>query len=329
MKKVLITGGAGFIGYYLAKNFAEKDYEIHIVDNLQRGTKDKWFDELISKNNISFFNIDLLSNNNLDLLSEEYYFIFHLAAIVGVKNVINSPYEVLNKNYLLLKNTLDIAFRQKKLNRFIFASTSEVYAGTLKDFSMEFPTPETTPLSVGTRFTGRNTYMLSKIYGESICTHSGLPYTIMRPHNFYGPRMGFSHVIPELLRKSHQSVDGKILVNNPHHERSFCFIDDAVDIIINLIVNSASENETFNIGNENDEISMLNLAKKIVGIVDPNLKINLEDDYNDSPVRRCPNMKKAKEVISISNYISLDEGISRCNDWYFDNEISSRGITSK
>ena len=88
------------------------------------------------------------------------------------------------------------AARFEKL--FVFASTSEVYAGSLEHFGLPIPTPETAPLGLPDLGRPRTTYMLSKIYGEALCRHAGLPFTILRPHNLYGPRMGMAHVIPEL-----------------------------------------------------------------------------------------------------------------------------------
>ena len=102
----------------------------------------------------------------------------------------------------MLRNIITFGKRQENLERLIFTSTSEVYAGTLKYFSLKIPTPENTPLALTELSENRTSYMLSKIYGEALCLHSGLPVTIVRPHNFYGPRMGLSHVIPELFKES-------------------------------------------------------------------------------------------------------------------------------
>ena len=120
MKKILITGGAGFIGYYLALMFLKKQYKVHLIDNFDRGVNDKFFLNLLKNKNVKFFKIDLLNANKLLKLDRDYTYIFHLAAIVGVKNVLRRPYDVLNKNYLLLKNIIDCAKNQKKLERFIF-----------------------------------------------------------------------------------------------------------------------------------------------------------------------------------------------------------------
>ena len=328
MKKVLITGGAGFIGYFLAKKLLDFDYEIHLADNFSRGVNDNALIEIINSNQVKLINTNILDIQNLYDLDNDYHYIFHLAAIVGVKNVLKAPFDVLRNNNLLLNNMIDKAKQQKNLRRFIFASTSEVYAGTLKDFGIKFPTPEETPLSVGFKHDQRNTYMLSKIYGEYLCTHSGLPYTIIRPHNFYGPRMGLSHVIPEILKKAYESANGLIDVYNVDHKRAFCYITDAIDIIYDIIECEESLNEIFNIGNELDEVSMIDVASIIIKIVNNKLEVNSLIDNNNSPARRCPSMKKASKLINIRKLTSLEGGIANCNKWYYENVFKEKGISA-
>jgi nucleoside-diphosphate-sugar epimerase len=202
LKKVLITGGAGFIGYHLALHLSKKGYAVDIADNFARGIQDKFLLELISCENVNLLNIDLLDRTVFDGMSTDYNIIYHLAAIIGVKFVLKAPYDVLTKNMMLLQNVIDLCRKQTQLERLVFTSTSEIYAGTLKYFTLPIPTPETTPLAVTGLSENRTSYMLSKIYGEALCLHSGLPVTIIRPHNVYGPRMGLSHVVPELSMKA-------------------------------------------------------------------------------------------------------------------------------
>src|SRR5690606_19448171 len=106
-----------------------------------------------------------------------------------------------------------------------------------------------TPLAISPLEHPRTSYMLSKIYGEALVHQCGLPFTIIRPHNFYGPRMGLSHVVPELLSKIHAMADGdELVVASMDHSRTFCFIDDAIEFIVRLIDGPAGLGGTFNIG---------------------------------------------------------------------------------
>ena len=109
MDRVLITGGAGFIGLFLAKKLMPK-YRVDLIDNFYRGKKDYTFNSILKEKNVNFYKIDLLEDRKkFNKLSKNYKYIFHLAAIVGVKNVINNSNDVLIKNVILLKNTIEIA----------------------------------------------------------------------------------------------------------------------------------------------------------------------------------------------------------------------------
>ena len=146
--KVLITGGAGFIGYHLAKNLISKGYSVDLVDDFSRAVMDSSLKKLINEQGVSLININLLSEIDCKKIKNHYNYIYHLAAVIGVKHVLASPQIVLSNNFLLLNNAIAIAKRQKNLDRFVFASTSEVYAGTLAHFGLEFPTLESTVLTV-------------------------------------------------------------------------------------------------------------------------------------------------------------------------------------
>lgn len=319
MKKLLIIGGAGFIGYHLTKRL-KGQFKIDIMDNFSRGHRDQELIKLLKDKNIKLLNIDFLCNsNNLKKISKEYSYIFHLAAIVGVKNVLNEPYNVLIKNFLLLKNAIYVASKQKKLKRFVFTSSSEVYYGTLKNYGLKFPTKENTKLSTLDLSDKRGTYMLSKIYGEAMCSQSGLPFTIVRPHNFYGPRMGLSHVVPELFKKAHFSKNKTISIFSPSHKRSFCYIDDGINLILSLIYKQQSLGETFNIGSKEKDITINNLAKKILKTTKKKLKIKKEGNIYQSPARRLPDVSKALKLTSFKYKYNLDLGLRLTYDWYSKN----------
>ena len=314
--RVLITGGAGFIGLFLARKLMSK-YRVDLIDNFYRGKKDHTFNSILKEKNVNFYKIDLLEDNKkINKLSKNYKYIFHLAAIVGVKNVINNSNEVLAKNIILLKNTIEIAKKQKNLKRFIFLSTSEVYYGTLKNYGLKFPTKENTKLSILNLSNKRGTYMLSKIYGEAMCAHSNLPFTIIRPHNFYGPRMGLAHVVPELFKKAYFAKNNKIIVYSPKHKRNFCYIEDAINLILSLIFRKETLGKTYNVGSNNTDISIERLAKIIIKISQKKLKIKKEKDLFDSPIRRFPDVSKALKVTSFKYKYDLELGLKKTFDWY-------------
>jgi nucleoside-diphosphate-sugar epimerase len=330
-KKILITGGAGFIGFHLARHLKRSgNYRIDLADNFKRGVLDRELSEILDNDKVRLIERDLLSPEWQTGMDTDYDYIYHLAAIIGVTHVQNRPYEVLQNNTLMLLSLCDFARQQKSLSRLIFASTSEIYAGTLQHFSLPIPTPEETPLALTDLNQPRTSYMLSKIYGEALCHHSGLPFTIIRPHNFYGPRMGLSHVIPELLQRAHVSpVPGKLMVFSAEHKRTFCYIEDAVSMIKTLAESDTGKNGVFNIGSQAPEIAMVDLAGLVLKTVGKSLELVLGDTAPGSPVRRCPDMKKTMSATSYTPRYSLEEGISHTYAWYRDNIFEGQELSAK
>tara|TARA_B110001454_G_scaffold150498_1_gene139827 strand:- start:1199 stop:2188 length:990 start_codon:yes stop_codon:yes gene_type:complete len=319
MKRILITGGAGFIGFHLCKKFINEGYKVDLVDNLGRGMIDFDLKYLLKNKNVNFIKSDLL-NLNLKNWSTNYDKVFHLAAIIGVKHVNKNPYNVLTQNIHLLDSAIKIALKQKKLSKFIFFSTSEVYAGTLKYYGLKIPTPENTHLTVGDLYSDRTSYMLSKIYGELMCNISkNLPHINIRPHNFYGPRMGFSHVIPELMQKFHKYKKGSIKIISHNHKRAFCYISEAVDMVYQLSISNKTLQKTYNIGSNEKSITIFELAKKISKLMKKKIKFAKSVIEEGSPSNRQPDIKKIRKIIKPYTKFNLEDGLSETYNWYYKN----------
>ncbi len=320
--KVLILGGLGFIGFHLAQKIQGIGVFIDIVDYRDLKTQDLNDQCFFENPSHRYFQHDLSSLGASFKPDTDYDYIFHLAALLGVENVTQNPYEVMKQNAWMTISALEIGKIQKKLKKLIFTSTSEVYAGTLQHYSLDFPTSEETPLTLTPLENGRTSYMLSKIYGEALCRHAGIPYIILRPHNIYGPRMGNRHVIPQLLKKAfYLDNNGALEVYSPTHKRTFCYIDDAVNYIIKLMM-GPEKNIALNLGVEAPEISMKDLGEQIVQTTGKKISVQSMPDTQGSPPRRVP---KTTALIAITNYepqISLNEGLKRTFEWYRDNQFS-------
>ena len=328
--KIMITGGAGFIGLHLTNLLLEEGHEVHLIDNFERAVEDKDLTLALSHKNSKLIKLDLLNKDEYKYLDDNYDYIFHLAAIIGVQHVLNRPYEVLTKNVELLSNIIDLCKSQKNLKRLMFASTSEIYAGTLKYGNLEIPTPETSTLTLTDLEEARTSYLLSKIYGEAMCQHSNVPFTIFRPHNFYGPRMGMSHVIPEMLKKAYtNSTTEEIIAYSSEHTRTFCYIKDAINIIWELARTEDSLNQYYNIGNQSPEITIHNLAKEVVNTVGRNVPVIPGEDTPGSPTRRCPNISKVSSIVEYNFQYDLQKGIQETFEWYRNNVFDNNGVTAK
>ena len=156
----------------------------------------------------------------------------------------------------------------------------------------------------------RTVYVVSKLAAEIAYINSNLPYIIGRLHNVYGTRMGYKHVIPELIKKflsKNKSID----IFSPTHSRTFCYHTDAIQMIKHLTFNAKIKNDIYNIGNPKGEIKIKDLAKKISNIIKINKKINFIKDNHNSPKRRLPDMKKTKNYLKKVELKNLDFGINQ------------------
>jgi nucleoside-diphosphate-sugar epimerase len=328
-KKILITGGAGFIGFHLANELLSHGYRVDLVDSLGRGVRDSALNLLLTNHNVRLFELDLCDPSSFNFLPKDYSEVFHLAAIVGVKHVLSNPYDVLRSNCNMLANAIDFGRRQTNLSRFLFASTSEVYAGSVERTIGLIPTIESTPIVLPELKQPRTSYMLSKLYGEAMCLQSGLPVTIFRPHNVYGPRMGMAHVIPELMGKAYHSINNSALeVASIDHSRAFCFIDDAIQMMIKLMLVESACGEVVNLGNQREEIAIGHLAELVVNLVGRMNRIVPIEATAGSPNRRCPDMSYMEKLTGVTAQVSLEDGLKKTFTWYKNNVFDVCGLTS-
>ena len=321
MSKILVIGGAGFIGKNLIEFYSKnKKNKIDVIDNFSRGKNDKFIKKLSLHKNIRILKLDISKRHLIfKKINIDYDYIYQLAAILGVENVIKNPEKVLVKNFQIQNNSIELAKKQVKLKKFIFFSTSEVHIGSLKHLNVKFPTKENFPIALDDLNSPRTSYSLSKIYGEALLYFSKLNFLILRPYNIYGPRMGMAHVIPQILQKIH--TNRKIIdVFSANHSRSFCFIDDAIKQIINLSHNPKIKNTVKNIGNNSEEIKIKELVLILIKISNKEnkLKLNFLSDKNfNSPKRRVPyiNKKYYKNI----KFTSLFNGCTTTYKWYLKN----------
>lgn len=329
MSRALITGGAGFIGGHLTSRLLAEGWAVDMVDNLSRGVKDEMMAELEAHPKFSLRIADLRDPSSLEGIGTDYTHVVHFAALLGVQNVIDRPSDVLRFNVSMLETMLDVAATQTGLERFVFPSTSEVYVGTQQHFELPIPSPESTPLAVSDLSKPRTSYMLSKIYGEALCHHSGLPFTIIRPHNFYGPRMGLSHVIPQLSQRIRDAADGDdLVVYSMDHRRTFCHIDDAINYLMALLGTEQSVGGTFNIGSQEPEITMGDLAELLCRIIGRDLNVVAGETTPGSPHRRAPDMSHTDAVSGYRAQVSLDDGAARTYEWYRSHVFEGDGISA-
>ena len=202
------------------------------------------------------------------------------------------------------------------LKKICFTSTSEVYASTLESGLTKYPTPEKVDFLIKGDFNERSSYELSKIVGEYLFNYSNLKFVIFRPHNIFGERMGFAHVIPQLIKKFLNKKKSFIFVDNPQHKRSFCYIDYAIQLILKISHNKKTSRQVYNVGAQNKEMSISELAKHIKKILNSNKKIIFTKAINKnySPKKRKPQMHKSKFFINHAH--NFEQGLFNTVKWY-------------
>ena len=317
-KKILILGGAGFIGFNITRFLAEnRDYELTIADNFMKKNRDEEFDALISKHNIKVIEADFSYPEAYELLDNEYDQLYMMAALVGVDNANTKPHEVIRINTALTLYTLEW-IRRSKVRKVVFASTSENYAGTVDAFGYTIPTPEEVPLTIQNIAHPRFTYAVTKILGESgflnYAKMLGFETTIIRYHNVFGPRMGFNHVIPHLVIRF-RNGENPFKVYGHDQTRDFCYITDAVEGTVLAMETPGTNGEIYHLGTQIETTigDLIYYTGELMGF--KGTYINAPT-YPGSVSRRCPDTTKSKKDLCFEAKVTWKEGLKKTVEWY-------------
>lgn len=305
MRKILVTGGAGFIGSSLADKLIEDDENyVVLVDNMLTGDKNKL--PKSEKKNWTFIKCDVNEDADIQPLMVSYSFdyVFHYAAVVGVQRTLENPVMVLN-DIQGIRNVLNLS-KNTGVKRVFYASSSEVYGEPTTLPQNEY----TTPLN------SRLPYAVVKNVGEAFCRsyklEYDLNYTIFRFFNTYGPKQSTDFVMSRFIRMALENEDITIYGDGTQ-KRTFCFINDNVDATSNALYNNLYINDIVNIGSD-VEISILDLAKLIIRITDSKSKIvHLPPLQEGDMKRRVPEVSKMKVLLN-RDILPMEEGIKKVID---------------
>lgn len=316
-EKILVTGGAGFIGSYLVRRLILEGYAPVVFDNIFRGSKGR-LSNLEKK--VEFIDGDVRDKESVKEAAKKCSVIFHLAFINGTKFFYERPELVLEVGVKGALNTLEVAI-ENKIDKYILASSSEVYQQPTI-----IPTAEEERILIPDVKNPRYSYSGGKIISELFTINylrkSSIKHLIFRPHNIFGPQMGFEHVIPELMKKIYIATDGcsrkkcKIEIQGSGKEsRAFCFVDDAVDQIM-IIFKKGVSGEVYNVG-MNEEKTILELIKNISKILNIEIEIASGEIKRGGTLKRCPNIEKVCSIGYIKNNHYM-EGLKTTVEWYKD-----------
>lgn len=300
MAKILITGGAGFIGSCLAETLINTtDHKVVIVDNLLTGNMKRL--PKTDKDNWRFIKADC--NNFQDIssvmLAYKFDYVFHYAAVVGVQRTLQHPISVLD-DIQGIKNVLDLC-KNTNVKRVFFASSSEVYGEPI-----EHPQNEaTTPLN------SRLPYAVVKNVGESFLRsykqEYDLDYTIFRFFNTYGPKQSVDFVMSKFILAALKNRDITIY-GDGSQTRTFCYIDDNIDACLSAFNNDIFVNDTVNVGN-NEEVTILELAQIIIEESGSNSQIKFLPPLKEGDMKkRKPDIGKMRKLLG-RELLPLREGV--------------------
>mgnify|MGYP001162803341 CR=1 FL=1 len=315
-KKILLAGGKGFLGRYFSEvihqynKLHERKINLILIDNFSSSNDD--LDENSETKNINFINGDICNLNTLKNL-KDFDYIIHAAGIASPFYYRSKPLQTIDVSINGSRNLLEMS--KKFGSKFIFFSSSEIYGD---------PDPKKIPIQESYRgnvstLGPRACYDESKRLGETLCyvynSYSNVHTNIIRPFNIYGPGMQENdyRVMPNFASKIKSNQNLK-LYGSAKQTRTFCYITDAMTGFLRVIL-LGKFGEIYNIGNQLNEISMINLVKIFDKILKKRNKyklINYPKNYPaDEPMRRCPNINKAIQDTKYNPKVSVEEGVYR------------------
>jgi nucleoside-diphosphate-sugar epimerase len=310
-KRVLITGGAGFIGTTLARRLVDAN-EVVAVDNLHRDALSG--SDLERHPNFTFHRADVLDAGRLRELARGATHIVHAAAIAGVDAVLESPVRTMRVNLIGTYHALEAAVSTlDTLERFLDFSTSEVFGQQAINVEEGHVT---TTGSVGE---ARWTYAVSKLAGEHMAhayhDELGLPTVTVRPFNVYGPGQIGGGAIRAFIEAALAGRD-LVIHGDGSQIRAWCYVDDMVEALLLCLERPEAVGHTFNVGNPRSTVTILDLAQRVKRLsACPGEIVFRPLHYADVEIR-IPNVRKAKELLGWEAKVDLDEGLERTIAWY-------------
>ena len=309
-KKIVITGGGGFIGTTLAERLV-KDNQIVILDtNLERNSFA--FSELKDNKNIVTAKVDILDMEQMSRFTQDAQIVVHMAAVLGVQEVIHRTSYTLDVNYMGTSNLLKALLNNPHCERIVVFSTSEIFGANA------FHVAENSDSLLSSAQDVRWCYCLSKLAAEhltfSYFREKGLPAVVVRPFNVFGPKRVGDHVVLRFILKALRNEDLEVYGDGTQI-RAWCYIDDFCDALLQCLEVKQVNGQAFNIGNPRNTFTIYSLAKIIVSLCNSKSKIVFKAlDFKDIDLR-VPDTSKARDLLGFAPKIELEEGLSRTIGW--------------
>ncbi len=309
-RRLLLTGGAGFIGSHLVERLAP-DNQVVVFDTLRRNALSPA--GLDRHPNVTLVQGDVLDGEAVKKAMEGCDAVIHLASIAGVDTVLKNPVLTMRVSLLGTMNALEAAVAVGGVKRFIDFSTSEVFG------RYAYNVTEWDATTLGAVGEARWTYAVAKLATEHLSMNywkqHQLPTCSIRPFNIYGPRQvgegAVHHFVVRALRGEPLQVH-----NDGSQIRAWCYVDDIVDGILNALTNDAAVGHAFNIGNPRSTLTIYALAREILRLASSSSHIEHVPWKQADVELRIPNIDKARELLAFKPKVDLEEGLLRTIHWY-------------
>ncbi len=316
-KRVLLTGGAGFIGTALARRLLDAN-EVVVYDNGHRDSLGK--SDLLGHPRLRIIRGDVLDAQGVREAIRGCQIVVHLAAIAGVDTVLKMPVTTMKVSIFGTYNVLDAAVAEGGVERFVDFSTSEVFG------AYAYKVTEGDLTSLGAVGEARWTYAVSKLATEHLAhnyrVQYGLPALSIRPFNIYGPGQVGEGAIHRFVVKALSGQDLEIH-NDGSQIRAWCYVDDIVDAVLLCLEKPESVGQAFNIGNARSVCTVYDLARHVVRLTGSRSKVVfVEWPFTDVELR-VPNIDKARKILGFEPRVDLEEGLQRTIEWYRGREAAA------
>ena len=308
-KRVLVTGGAGFIGSEVVLQLVKHGAKVTVLDNFSSGKR-----HYISKHKIRIVKGDITNEKIVSKTVKDQEIVFNLAALPFIPDSYYYPVDFFQVNTIGSMNVLWSSIKSKTVEMFVQISTSEVYGS-----AQYHPMDENHPTAP------HSTYAVSKLAADratfTLHKENGFPTIVLRPFNTYGPRFTEPYIIPEIISQI-KNGNNELHLGNVNSTRDFTFVSDTVEAILKASKTKSVIGEIINVGS-NNEIKILDIAKNLIKISGAKMKIKTDESrMRPYDVQRLNcNNTKAKKLLNWKPKISIEKGLQLTYEWAMKNKV--------
>ena len=308
---VLVTGGNGLIGGHLTAHLLERGHAVTVLDMapLEEGSLPRL--GAAGNPRLTYIQGAVTDACVWARLPKTFQYVVHCAALLGIERVPRHQIETLDISIAGTRACLDFASGLPNLERFAYFSTSEIYGVHARDHDEQEPA---VILTGSGRWCYASAKLSAEFYVKAFAERFGFPYVIVRPFNVYGPAPTSCIALTAMVRRA-VANETLFISGTGEQTRSWCHIKDFVEGVVACVFFDSARNQTFNIGNDTTEISLIDLARMIVEISQSSSSIEVQGNSRHDVLNRRPNLKKAKKLLGYAPRIGLAEGIADMVRW--------------